>query len=470
MKARTLLLLPALLFFSSAKADNQTVLVDTIATTNTHISFENNVASEPPSTEPTDSVTPENTLTIDAQLLSRGEIRRGGLPKVEGETPKKANFVFERSRLAIDYQRHWLNVHLTAQHTSVWGQKGNGTLNLYEAWAMLKSKQGLFLQLGRQELNYDDERILGRNDWAMAALSHDALRFGYEGKGHKVHGILAYNQKPENMNGGTVYTTTDGAQPYKTMQTLWYHYDVPKLPLSVSLLFMNTGLEGIKPTDEGITGLHFQQLFGGYIHFNPKHWDAQASLYLQRGEDEFGIPIKAYMGSMKLTYIQPSRFSVYSGYDYLSGDDNPIVPKPGAIGLTQHKKVGGFSTIYGSHHQFYGAMDFFYLSAYYGSYTPGLQNVFVGGTYYPIKNISLTASYHYLAVASEVRKAAKTLGHEVDISASYNIIKDVNMSLGYTYMYGTDTLQRLQRVDGNKNLHWAWIMFAVNPGIFSIKW
>ena len=414
-----------------------------------------------------DTLTHENQLVVNAQLMTRGEIRKGGLPEVNGNIEDKANFIFERSRLSIDFEKTWLETNLTAQHSSVWGQKGSGSLNIYEAWVKLKTKSGMFATIGRQELNYDDERILGRNDWAMAALSHDVLKLGYEGHGHKAHAILAYNQRAENMKGGTVYRSDDGAQPYKTMQTVWYHYDVPRMPLGVSLLFMNIGMEESEALDPKT---EFQQLFGGYITFSPRQWNVEGSFYYQTGHDEFSIPIRAFMGSLKATYRPSTNYSLFAGYDYLSGDDNPIVPKKGSIGLVQHKTVKGFSTVYGSHHQFYGAMDFFYVSAYYGGYTPGLQNLFVGGNYSPIKNLSLTANYHYLSVTSKIPEAKRSLGHEIELSASYAIMKEARVSMGYSYMHGTSTLERLQRVEGKNHLQWGWLMLSVNPRIFTTKW
>ena len=106
---------------------------------------------------------------------------------------------------------------------------GDKALNLYEGWVKMTAKNGLFAQVGRIALSYDDERIIGTNDFAMAAQSHDVLRVGYEGYGHKVHAILGYNQNAENVYKGTYYA--GGSQAYKTMQTVWYHYDVPKFPL-----------------------------------------------------------------------------------------------------------------------------------------------------------------------------------------------------------------------------------------------
>ena len=214
----------------------------------------------------------DNQLDVNLQMLGHGEMRFGGLGENSSEDEQnddRAYFLMGRTRLSIDYKRTGLETKVVAQHSGIWGQKGQGNFNLYEAWAKLSLRNGLFGQIGRQALAYDDERIIGTNDWAMAALSHDVLRVGYEGSQHKVHAIFAFNQNAENTYGGTYYE--NGAQPYKTMQTLWYHYDIPKFPLGASLLFMNIGMQGgtrESSSNEKVKDI-YQQLIGSYIKFNP---------------------------------------------------------------------------------------------------------------------------------------------------------------------------------------------------------
>ena len=170
---------------------------------------------------------PKNEFNLDLNMLGHGELRYGGF--TEDAAENKAQFLMERTRLTIGYKRPYIEAKVTAQHSGIWGEKSKGSFNLYEAWAQLSTKFGLFARMGRQVLSYDDERIIGANDWAMASLSHDVLKLGYEGYGHKVHAILGFNQNAENITGGTYYA--GGSQPYKIMHTLWYHYDVPKIHL-----------------------------------------------------------------------------------------------------------------------------------------------------------------------------------------------------------------------------------------------
>ncbi len=415
----------------------------------------------------------ENHLNVDLQILSRGEIRNGGLvsdddnPPSEDRKPEdKSSFILNRERLVIGYQRKMLDTKLNMQHVRVWGQEGTDKVNVYEAWVKLYTN-GLFAQLGRQVLMYDDERILGPDDWSMTSLTHDALRLGYEGYGHKAHAILAYNQNLRAAaEPGSYYV--NGSNIYKTMQTLWYHYNVPKFPLGASLFFMNIGMQsGEKDIDEHI---EWQQVFGGYVQYAPEHWSLEGSYYRQAGKNETGVKIDAWMASVKGQWNPIATYNLEVGYDYLSGDEFFAVPTKGGLGLTRHEVIKGFSPIYGSHHKFYGAMDFFYVSTWVNGFSPGLQNIYIGGTVKPLKGLSLTGRYHYLAITANLDKMDKTLGHEIELEGSYQLMKDVKVSAGFSYMTGTETMERLKRASNDGSLRWGWLSLNISPTIFTTKW
>ena len=416
----------------------------------------------------------KNTFTVDANILMRGEIRHGGLPATgEGENaeaakPGMAAFLLERTRLSIGYERKWLSASIEAQHSGTWGSAKNSQFSLYQAWVQLTSKQGLFAKVGRQNIEYDDERIFGSDDWAVTGMSHDALRLGYEGHGHKLHLIGAFNQNPENISGGTYFT--GGLQPYKSMEALWYHCDVPKTGgLGISLLFANFGVQaGEQGKDEKV---YYQQVTGAYVSYKPQMWSAEAAFYYQMGREEHGLPLRAWMCSAKASVKPVEPLKLVVGYDYLSGDDEFSPPPIGALGLSRHSVVRGFNSIYGSHNNFYGAMDFFYVTTYYGGFTPGLQNAYLGISYTPVKDhLTLGASYHFLATATPLRTAKGPLGHELESGISYTFLGCVKLSAGYTFMHGTETMVLLKRTTDNRTLHWGWLMLTVNPRIFTGRW
>ena len=412
----------------------------------------------------------DNEFNIDAQLVTRGELRVGGFHGDSLDKEHVSHFALGKYRITADYKRSWLEVKLSPQFSGIWGQASAG-VNLYEGWAKLQSEKGLFLKIGRQELAYDDGRIIGNDDWTMTAPTHDVLKLGYDGDNHKVHLLAAYNQNAENIDNGNSYYS-GGLQPYKTMQTLWYHYDTPKKMFGISLMGMNIGMQSVREEEPQTN--YYQQLVGTYMAFRPKHWSLEGAFYYQLGKEEHGMPIDAFMASAKLNVDPSEKFNLFAGYDYLSGDKYFNIRPDGHLGLVFHDKLRGFNAIFGSHHEFYGAMDFFYMSNYVGGFTPGLQNLYFGGNVKPVKDLNLNAAYHYYAIATDLDYLdSKTLGHEVDFSASYAFHKAVSISAGYTYMSGSETmviLQQIQEVTEQRQLHWSWVMLSVKPTLFYTTW
>ena len=423
-----------------------------------------------------------NQLSFSMDVLTHGEACGGGLPKTEGGSDEdKSRFMVGRVRLNVDYQRSGLQVHAVIQNKAIWGMEGNNALTLYEGWVKMAAKNGLFAQMGRIALAYDDERIIGPNDFATAAQSHDVLRLGYEGHGHKAHAILAYNQNGDNCYNGTYY---DGcAQFYKKMQTVWYHYDVREFPLGASLLFMNIGQQagcydewgGKKkvPEEHNEPRTEYQQMYGGYINFHPKHLTLEGSYYRQTGKVVNNLKqarkIKAWMVSAKATVKPTENYGFVLGYDYLSGDEYVPVIHGGSLGMPLQEYEGGFAPLYGSRTKFYGILDYFYESAYINGFTPGLQNAYLGITGKPASKLSCSATYHYLATATELYDLDRTLGHSIELQASYKFSKDVSLVAGYTQMHGTETMDRLKQGSGSKQARWGWFSLVISPSLFTTK-
>ena len=424
----------------------------------------------------TDSL--KNKMSFGMNFMLHGETCVGGLPKTGSRYIKAddhSRFLLGRLRLNADYERNGLQLHAVIQNKAVWGTGGNTAMNLYEGWTKMSAKNGLFAQLGRVALAYDDERIIGPNDFAMAALSHDVALVGYEGHGHKVHAIFAYNQNADSVYVTTYYDNESGAQYYKTMQTLWYHYDLPKTPLGVSLLFMNVGLQaGIRGNERNPDDTKYQQMWGGYINYHPKHLTIEGSYYRQTGKQvnnlhEF-IKINAWMAAVQATVSPTDKYGFKVGYDYLSGDDYIPVPYGGHYGMVHHKELKGFCPLFGSRSKFYGILDYFYQSAYIHGFTPGLQKLAVGAFFNPTSKLTCSANYNYLAVATTLTNLNSTLGHSIDVQATYNFTKDISLTASYTGMIGTETMARLKQDGSSKRAGWGWFSLVISPSLFSLKW
>jgi hypothetical protein len=153
----------------------------------------------------------------------------------------------------------------------------------------------------------------------------------------------------------------------------------------------------------------------------------------------------------------------------LSGDDYVPVTYGGKIGLPWHETIKGFAPLYGSRTKFYGIMDYFYESAYINGFTPGLQNAFVGVFGTPVAKLDCSAIYHYMAVATELHDLNSTLGHCVDLQASYSFTKDISLTAGYTMMFGTETMDRLKQGNCSKTARWGWFSLVISPSLFTTK-
>ena len=392
----------------------------------------------------------ENQFTVDAQLRTRGEYNNGaGTPRNEGQLP--ATFINNRARLSLGYQRgDNLELKFSAQHTGIWGQDDmnakDGQASINEAWAKLKFGDGFFAQLGRQQLVYDDERILGGLDWHVSGNWHDALRLGYEAGEHKVHAILAFNQATAN-NRGNYY---DGPMPYKAMQTLWYHYQAAETLLGISLIAMNLGREA---GEAGNGKTKYMQTLGTDISYKPSDFDIHGAFYYQMGKNGADTKVSAWMASAKVGYKIDPVWGVNVGYDYRSGNDG------------EGDKDKAFDQLFGTHHKFYGFMDYFLRTV-----PLGLQDIQAGITAKASKKTSLLLNYHYFSTAQKAANDKKSLGHEIDLQVTTTLMKNVTLMAGYSTMFGTETMDIVKGGNHKSWQDWAWVTLNINPRIFSTKW
>ena len=397
----------------------------------------------------------KGSFYVDAQLRTRGEYRHGAIqPRNEGDKP--AGFINERARLSLGYQRKRLALGFSAQHVGVWGQDAmvekSGRLSLNEAWAALCLNDSWFVKLGRQELSYDNERLLGELDWNVAGRYHDALKLGYESMGYKFHAVVAFNQNDESIIGGTYYDNSR-TKLYKNMQMLWYNYDFVQIRGCLSLLAMNIGQEGGNAETKK-ADTKYMQTFGAYLYLYPNRWDVSGSFYYQTGKTPAGRSVSAYMANVAAEYRISRPWSVGVLFDYLSGSKD-------ATGTYR-----AFNPLYGTHHKFYGAMDYFYASNFANGYAPGLMDADLYVKYRVSPTVSMGLDCHYFATGAKLANLERTLGSELDYQLQWKIMKDVSLSLGYSVMFGTSTMDAVKGGNHNCWQDWGWVSLNITPRLF----
>ena len=183
-------------------------------------------------------------FTLSGQLRTRTEWRDGqGTLSPKGADP--AFFTSQRTRLNLAYTGYRLKIFTAIQDVRVWGQDASSInrvtldaydgLMLHEAWAEVMlldtsaTLENLSLKIGRQELVYDDSRLLGNLDWLQQGRRHDLALLKLEHKGWLAHLGAGFNQNQERKtatpyNGiptGYAAGTNGIGSLYKSMQFLY---------------------------------------------------------------------------------------------------------------------------------------------------------------------------------------------------------------------------------------------------------
>lgn len=413
-------------------------------------------------TLPTMAQSEYGDITVDAQIRARGEYRNGqGSLREEGVRP--ATFINERARLGIGWERGNLSMKIGAQHTGVYGDtpqtNKTGDVSLNEAWAKMRfgASGHYFAQLGRQVLSYDDERIFGGLDWATTGRSHDVLRLGYEGDNNTLHAIFAYNQKAENHHDNDY---TGNIAGYKTMQSLWYHYN-SKSVIQASLLFMNIGVEG---SDGNSHVTRCMQTFGTHLTANAGGINASLSAYYQTGRNQANQKVGAYMIGANVKYNAGTKWTVGIADDILSGNDDD----------TKSDESHVFDVLYGTHHKFYGTMDYFNGAALRKR---GLNDLNAMVAFKASNKVDMNATLHYFSSPNNIayvedgkEEKAKSLGSELDLQLNWKVQKFITVQAGYSFMAATKALNAVQGSGNYKSWQdWGWVSININPRLFTSR-
>lgn len=399
-------------------------------------------------------------FTLTGEVRPRAEYRHGfKRPLESGADP--AFFVEQRTRLNSSFVSEKFDVLISLQDVRIWGATGQvykadpGLQNLYEAWAAYKFDEKHSLAVGRMELDYDNARILGNLDWAQQGRSHDLVRYVYKSGSSSLHLGAAFNQDANTPEFGKLANTYyTGVANYKTMQYAWYHKDWEKSNLS--LLFLNNGIQAAD------SSVNFTQTLGFYGNKKLGGSALEYEFYYQFGTNAAGADVSAFLAAANVTFFKSKPHNIALGFDYLSGN------KPGT------DKNEAFDPLYGTHHKFYGYMDYFYVgNAHMGK---GIANAYAKAKFKTGEKSALHAHLHEFFSAAEIgpsesgSELSSTLGTELDLVYNLQVAPGVVLFVGYSQMFYTESLEHIKSsTDPSKNASWGWAMISFKPALFTTK-
>lgn len=389
-----------------------------------------------------------------AQFSFTGELRprseyRHGFSSLIGPGEDAAFFISQRSRLNFGYEHTDVKVFVSLQDVRVWGEvpqlnRSDINSSIHEAWAEIPLNAVWTLKLGRQELVYDNTRILGNVDWAQQGRSHDLALLKLDlPSGMKIHGGLAFNQEGERRIG-TPYQLSN----YKTLQFAWFNHQPGNT--GISLLAMNLGFQ------HSVEKTVFNQTLGAFVShdFNPFHLEGSA--YLQTGKDAFDKDLNAWYLAAEARIPASDEWSFKGGFEWLSGTDTD-----------QTQDNNSFTPWFGTNHRFNGHMDYFYVGNH--TNTVGLRDVYVALDYSGERWMGMAALHNFWAdgkvtsAGNPNESLNKFLGTELDVMAGYAINPSVALRIGYSHLLATETMERIKGGSKKDIQNWMWAMIVVKP-------
>jgi len=432
-------------------------------------------------------------LTVTGQVRTRTELREG-----QGTLQKKGDdaalFTSQRTRLNVGFAGYRYKIFAALQDVRVWGQdastnnrittEANNGLMVHEAWAELilndtiSKFQNISLKIGRQEIAYDDQKVLGSLDWLQQGRRHDAVVFKFANKGWTFDVGAAFNQNKE-LNTGTLYNgipTAYGAGTnaigtmYKSFQ---YAYLGRKFFFGdLSFLFFKDDfnkyvtISSVKTPVQGVwsrttTGIYYNANLTRKINFT-------GSYYYQGGRNKDGRILSANLASITSTVQLGRKLFVGPGIDFLSGTN-------GTKAVTTDSRSNLFDPLYGTPHKFWGGMDYFYVANGFGS--QGLMNYFFKAKYNAKDKLTLFAELHGFRSANTLSNGAggtrnSYLGTELDLKLSYNFTKLINVEAGYSYMQATNSMASAQVknvTNASLTPQWAYVSLKFSPNFLATK-
>lgn len=385
-----------------------------------------------------------------AQISLSGEIRprtelSHGYKSLAADNQDASVVTTQRTRLNFQYKSANVLTKIALQDVRLWGGQAqlvnneDFAVSVHEAWAEVFLTPSFSFRAGRQELNYDDQRILGSVNWLQQARSHDLLLFKYEKK-FSLHVGIAHHENNSLTN--SIYT---GPDAYKNLQFAWFNQKWGKN--SLSLLFLNNGVPVMINSEQKV---NYSQTSGVHFSSEIKGFSLNSNLYFQTGKVASGKEISALNLLLDIGGKLTEKGNLTGGFEYLSGTD-----------YTETARFKSFTPLYGTNHKFNGAMDYFYVGNHIGSV--GLQDLYLKYDYKQEK-LSANVELHYFASAAKIAANTKNrLGTELDLSAGWAINPEAKLIAGWSVMFADDSMKLLKGGSTKAFNTWAFLMLTVTP-------
>jgi hypothetical protein len=397
-------------------------------------------------------------LTIDAQFRPRFELRNGytTLPQKNNEAVLLTS---QRTRVNIGYKldKH-LSGYFSAQDIRIWGEseplEKDANLNIYQTWLRFAPVEWFSLKLGRQELEYDNHKLMGKADWRQQGRTHDAALIGLQSKDSSwtVDMALASNQDRE-----VLFKDTYDGRNYKNLHML--HINKNLISAEVSFILVNLGQQ------QPDTSVNYTQTFGLYGVKTLGNFSLNGHYYYQTGKAlaSTDINVNAYWVASEVSYHPTQKINLAIGFDILSGTSAESLSDLNANSNT-------FVPLLARRHRYFGRQDMFYFGGF--DVPVGLKDIYLKISHQINEKWLIHLDTHGFSTFSALSDGNggtlnKNLGLELDLLYTYTYNDFFSIDGGYSQFFATNTMVALKG-RGNKNqlTNFFYITFDFRPMLF----
>ncbi len=399
-------------------------------------------------------------LKIEAEYRLRSELR-DGYKALSDDNTDPAFITLQRTRLNFDYKTDKLTAYLSLQDGRVWGDTKWGTdspgVGIHQAYVKYKMTEKIAIKLGRQEITYDKNRLMGVKNWGNTPLVHDAAILQYNNQDKtKADLVIGYNND-KDKNFESDYTV----DMYKYLTVLRLYN---KFSDQLNLSFL-TIIDGNQATASYRT-VYARGTSGLYASLSINNITVDAMAYYQYGKSGTGNNISACFFHLKPTLKISDNTKLSAGIDYMSGDNE----------LDNNNKTNSFSTVFGDGHGYFGYMDYF---TNIPSHTKngGLNDIFLQANQTINNKITLSGAFHNFMLSNNILDASSTptnpvaakkhLGIEIDAVLAYKFYTNSTLSVGYSALVAQKTMELLKSGSSKGVQNWLFVAVLFKPELFN---
>jgi len=394
---------------------------------------------------------------IDGQIRPRYEFR-DGYRKFRDSTSTPANVISQRSRICFGYKHDSLEFKVSFQDVHAWGDMvpkkiKSGYIGLHEGWVKFKFKHNIYFQIGKQEVFYDNKRLMTNANWNQIGFTHDAMRLGYKSKKFEIETVFAKNQTSAYF--GNIYIPE--IPMYKMLNTLWTSYKFGKKN-KVSFL----ALSDLRQKNDTVNTDYVRFTLGPILNMNFKNIGFDFRAFYQGGKLQSGQDVSAYYLNSDIK-IPINKIKATVGFELMSGTDATD---------TTNTTSNAFDIMYGTRHKYNGQMDYFSTpSTTKGS---GLIDIYATVNYPVSKKMSVGGQWHYFSLQNNYvdasgKTVSKYLGNEFDFTTKIKFNKIVSLNLAYCMMFGSETTELFKGGDKDLFNSYGYAMLTIKPRLFESK-